>query len=301
MKITSTVFASKAERKAFKIIKAGLPAGWSLYPNLPLSRIVKIAKDEVSDKEWDFYLKSSVDFVLASPTDVPSLALEFDGLAGGFNAGSVYKPVGRKPDPNRAKKINFKLALCRKAKLPLLVISSDEIKALPGEDALRVVHGLVAQHVVHQQMQSKIRHWDKNDRGRGKKFREIPWDLSVAETSLQHKYDPFRKGLEALWKEFSLLNAEWSLEPVSCPEVLEALRTKRPLESVGCRFTACGKCLREPVMLTVWVRNFAGEALGYVLSPDFPVEWGVNLLRVAENAAWYLGIKRVVRLNAQSR
>ena len=300
MKKADTVFASKSERKAFKIIQAGLPSGWSLYPNLPLSQIVRIMKDEVSKTEWDFYLKSSVDFVLATPADAPSLAIEFDGLAGGFSAGSTYRLVGPNPDPNRKRKINFKLALCRKVEFPLFVISFDEIEALPGEDSIRLVHGLVAQHIVHQQMQSKIRHWDRNDRGRGKTIDEMLWDSAKAETSLQHKYDPFRKGLEALWKKFSLLNFQWSLEPVSRPELLEALQTKRPLESVGCRFSARSDGRRVPVTLTVWVRNFAGETLGYALSADLPVPCGINPLRVAENAAWYLGVKRVVELNTQS-
>ena len=297
MKRAGTVFASKTERRAFKIIEAGLPVGWSLYPNLPLSQIVQLKKDEVSEEEWDFYLKSSVDLALTTPTDELFLAIEFDGLAGGFSAGSVYKPVGPHPDPSRERKLSFKLALCREVELPLFVISFDEIEALPGEDAIRIIHGLVAQCIVRREMQSKIRHWDRNDRSIGKTIDDMLWDSVNAEASLQHKYDPFRKGLEALWAQFSRLKVRWSLEPVSRPELLAALDMNRPLESVGCRFTGRGEDLQVPVIFTVWVRNFAGEALGHVLDSDLPVAGGVNPLRVAENAAWYLGVKKVVELN----
>lgn len=300
MKKADTIFASKSEQRAFKIIQAELPAGWSLYPNMPLSQLVKIQNDEISEIEWDFYLKSSVDFVLVTPRDKLSLAIEFDGLAGGFSSGAIYQPATPNPDPIRNKKISFKLQVCRRVDLPLLVISFDEIEALPGEDVLRIAHGLVAQHIIRLKMQSKIRHWDENDRARGKVVDEMLWDMAEAETSLQHRYDPFRKGLEAFWEKFSRANVQWSLEPVSRPDLLQALQTKHPLESVGCRFTARGGELGVPVMVTVWIRNFAGEELGYVLSADVPVAGTVNPLRVAENAAWYLGAKRVVELSARS-
>lgn len=296
VKKSSTVFGSKSEQRAFAVIAAHVPKGFRLYPNLPLSQIVEVERNEVSAVEWDFYLKSSVDFVLANRRDEPVLAIEFDGLGGGFSSGSTYQPLVASSQ-KRPTTIEFKLAVCSKSSLPMYVISFDEVHALPGEDSLRIVHGIIAQQLVSKDMQAKIQKWDENDRAIGKTWDEIQWDLARAETSLQHKYDPFRFGLEPIWNEFLKLNASWSLEPVCRPDVLEALRTKRPLESVGCKFAAHGGLVKVPVLLTTWVRNFAGDDFGTVLSADMPVQCGVNPLRVAENVAWYLGVKKTLAVN----
>ncbi len=300
MKKSTTIFGSKAERGAFVAIEAHLPEGFELYPNLPLSQIVEAERTEISDAEWDFYLKSSVDFVLADGQGHPILAIEFDGLAGGFSYGSKYRPARLATSPSRSTKLDFKLSICLKSGLPLYVISFDEIQALPGEESLRIVNGIIAQQLVRMEMNQKIRCWDENDRGRGKTWEEMEWDLVTAQTQLQHKYDPFRYGLEPLWDEFTQLNCGWSLEAVCRPDIFEALRTKRPLESVGSKFIA-DRNLAVPVMLTVWVRNFAGDEIGTILSPEVPVRGGVNPLRVAENIAWYLGIKRTLDANRSSR
>lgn len=53
-------------------------------------------------------------------------------------------------------------------------------------------------------------------------------------------------------------------------------------------------------MLTVWVRNFAGDALGLTLSADVPIPNAINPLRVAENIAWYLGVKKTLEANSAS-
>ena len=157
MKKSTTVFGSKSERRAFTAIEAHVPEGFKLYPNLPLSQVIEVDRNEISPVEWDFYLKSSVDFVLTDRRDEPVLAIEFDGLAGGFNSGLKYQPARVASDPNRSTKIESKLAMCFKSGLPLYVISFDEIDALPGEDSLRIVHGIIAQQLVRGDMEEKIR------------------------------------------------------------------------------------------------------------------------------------------------
>ena len=80
MKKATTIFGSASERRAFEAIEKHLRSGWRLYGNTPLSQIVEIRKDELTEKRWDYYLKASVDFVLTNPTHEPVLAIEFDGL-----------------------------------------------------------------------------------------------------------------------------------------------------------------------------------------------------------------------------
>jgi hypothetical protein len=298
MKRAQSVFGSGAERYAFSVIKSGLPPGWLLYPNLPLSQVVEAEKSEVSAADWDFYLKASVDFVLTGPRGELCLAVEFDGLAGGFSSGSVYRPTRR--NAQRECTINFKMALCKQVGLPLYVISFDEIRSLSGDDSLCIVHSVIAQEIVMQKMKEKLRHWDEKGRGRGKSFEEILDDISDAEVALQSKYDPFRTRLDALWKSLPN-NLSWSMKPLSRPDMDVALKSKVPVDSLGCRFTTQGTSTVQAVDVTVWVRNFAGEAIGTVLSADFPVEGSINPLRVAENAALYLGLKRVIELSAKAK
>lgn len=161
MKKSISVFGSKAERKAFSTIEAHLPKGFALYHNLPLPQLVELERGELSVGDWDFFLKTSVDFVLADRSDEPVLAIELDGMAGGFSYGPRYQPALDPSAPNRSKKLDFKLDLCAKIGFPLYVISFDEIDTLGGDDPLRIVHGIVAQELVRLDMANKLRQWDK--------------------------------------------------------------------------------------------------------------------------------------------
>ena len=90
MKKATTIFGSKSERRAFEAIDRHLPSGWRLYGNTPLSKIVEIRKDELTEKKWDYYLKASVDSVLTNPTHAPALAIDFNGLGEGYSSGKRY-------------------------------------------------------------------------------------------------------------------------------------------------------------------------------------------------------------------
>jgi hypothetical protein len=296
MEKSKSIFASKAERNAFSLIQSCIPEGFALYPNIPLSQIISAEKGELPETDWDFYLKSSVDFVLTDRSAQPILAIEFDGLAGGFSCGQEYQAPQASNRPVRSTKLNFKLNLCSRVSFPLYIISYEEIARLKQDDALTIVHGIVAQHLVRMAVKQKITHWDSNSRGIGKSFEEMLWDLAAVETALQHKYDPFKQGMETLWNEFSSMNLSYRLQPVSVPNPFEVLRTGKPFDKVGAHFTAYGELL-VPVELTVWVRNFAGEALGASLSAEVPIHNGVNPLRIAENIAEYLGMRKAIEVN----
>ncbi len=80
MRKAKTIFGSDPESEAFESITLHIHEGWKVYPNLPLSQLVRIGKHEVSESEWDFYLKTSVDFTLVESEGTPSLIVEFDGM-----------------------------------------------------------------------------------------------------------------------------------------------------------------------------------------------------------------------------
>jgi hypothetical protein len=295
MRKARTIFGSSSEMRAFEAITAQLPEGWTLFPNVPFPQIVEAKRHELNNREWDFYLKTSVDFVLTAPSSEPSMALEFDGLGEGFSLGDTYIQAQPTTDRYRSLKLNFKLRLCREVDLPLLIISFEEVRVLRPGEARMLVHSIVGQHIADRVYRETLRRWDTKDRGAGKSRAEMEWELAELRTKLQHLYDPFRSGLESGWDEFCRLGVAMSIEPLVEPDMFTALRTGQPFDSVGCRFVARGGKLSSPVVQVVWVRNFAGRELQGLL-PELPVSIGVNPLQVAENVAWYLGQTRALEL-----
>jgi Protein of unknown function (DUF2726) len=299
MRKAKTIFGSDPEGKAFQSIKSHLPEGWQVYPNLPFSQVVRVGKHEVSASEWDLYLKTSVDFTLVDGDINPSLIIEFDGMGGGFSSSDTYIQKWTTRDPNRSAKLNFKLRTCGAVGLPLMVISFDEAGPCTRDGTLSIINGIAAQHVATNVYKKIIQQWDSENRGRGKTYDEMMWDLARLDAKTQYESDPFLKRMAADWDRFVATGVGVSMEPLFNPEILTAMREKVPFESVGCRITAEGGGLPEPVVAVVWVRNWAGEELAGLLSPDLPVKNGVNPLRVAENIARCLGQERVLEVLGQ--
>jgi len=301
MKKAKIIFGSRSELKAYKKIEEHLPDNWNIYPNIPLSQIVEIGKTELNEKKWNFYLKASVDFVITDHTHEPTLAVEFDGLGGGYSSGGTYIPkqvVER--DPYRKLKLDFKINTCSSVGLPLIVISFEEINSLLGEDLFSLVNSMVGQHIASRVYDETIEKWDKEGRGEGKSYDEILWETCDLRAELDCKYDPLMAELEKDWEEYSKLGVKMSMYPLFKPDILTTMREKKAFESVGYRYVAKGGDLSIPVILAVWVRNFAGHELKGFLSPDLPISHGINPLQVAYNATWYLGQKKVVEMSRTS-
>lgn len=293
MKKSSIIFGSNSELKAYEAIDKHLPEGWRLYANTPLSQIVEIKKEELTEKKWNFYLKSSVDFVLANAAHEPVLAIEFDGLSEGFSSGKTYilnKDVEN--DPYRGLKMNFKINTCYAVGLPLIVISFEEINSFTSDEFLSVVNSIIGMYIASREYKETIEKWDREGRGRGKSFDQRLWEICELKTQLSFRNDPFLSHLEANWEEFKKLGASWSRNSLSKPDQMTAMRNKKTFDSVGCRYVVKGGKLKVPVIMTVWVRNFAGEEMDYNLDSDFIPSHGVNPLAIAENIAWYLGQKK---------
>jgi hypothetical protein len=283
--------------RAYETIDRHLLTGWRLYANTPLSQIVEVQREELSEKKWNFYLKTSVDFVLSDGRHEPVLVIEFDGLGKGYSSGEKYVLEQEvEKDPYRELKTNFKLELCYAVGLPIIIISFEEIKDLSGEDMLSVVNSMVGMHIATREYRTTIQQWDREGKGVGKSFDEMLWDDSVLRTQLNFKHDPFLSRLEENWDEFQKLGAAWKTSSVSKPDIMTALREKRSFTSVGCRYVVEGGKLATPVTVIVWVRNFAGAEMGASLDSEFIPTHGINPLKVAENIASYLGQRRAVKL-----
>lgn len=301
MKKSTIIFGSNSELRAYEAIDRHLPSGWRLYANTPLSQIVEVRREELTERKWDVYLKASVDFVLTGPKHEPVLAIEFDGLGEGYSSGERYVLKRRVDnDPYRELKMSFKLDTCYAVGLPLIVISFEETRDISPDDMLSVVNSMIGMHIATREYQATIEEWDREGKGAGKTFEEILWDDSVLRTRLNFQHDPVLSRLEANWEEFQKLGATWRMSSVSNPDILTALREKKTFASVGCRHAIEGGKLQTPVVITVWVRNFAGAEMGASLDSEFIPTHGINPLKVAENIAWYLGQKRAIEVGRSS-
>lgn len=195
MRKAKTVFGSDPEGDAFRSLALHLPEGWAVYPNLPLAQLVRIGRQEISESEWDLYLKTSVDFTLVEAGRTPSLLIEFDGMGGGFSSFDKYVQMRMTTDPNRSAKLNFKLRICGKVDLPLLVISFEETHPCTRDGMLSIINSIAAQHVATKVKQKTIQQWDSEGRGDGKSTDEMMWELARLDAVTQTEFDPFLQRL----------------------------------------------------------------------------------------------------------
>ena len=144
MKPKSSVFDSKSEVNVFRSLQTNWYPRLALYPQLPLSKLIEVRRDEVSQKEFDFYLKTNVDYTF-SDRGRPVFSIEFDGIGGGFSRDVEYVPARETPDPHRKLKIETKLRMTREAGYPLVVVSYDETTTLGPDSALTILDGIVGQ------------------------------------------------------------------------------------------------------------------------------------------------------------
>jgi hypothetical protein len=117
----------------------------NLYPSLPLSKIIDIKVNELSDNERNFFYKTNVDYTFCNVNGRPILSIEFDGMGKGVSRRGIYIPSQETSDMYRKLKLDFKLKLTNILKYPLVIISYDEIKALEEGDSLTILDGIVGQ------------------------------------------------------------------------------------------------------------------------------------------------------------
>ncbi len=144
----ATVFGSKIEKSAFASVQSQWSDRFNIYLSLPFSNIIDFMNGELSSKEKDTLLKTSVDFTLANKKeDKPILSVEFDGIGCGFDKDGVYVPTVdfQKIDPCRKLKLDLKLRVCKSANYPLVVVSYDELTHISQQEQITVLDGIIGQ------------------------------------------------------------------------------------------------------------------------------------------------------------
>ena len=154
MKIRDTVFGSQSECGIYEALKWQWK-DYDIYPNLPFLNIIETGEADIkartlNQREWDFLLKTSVDFTLCErPTHRPLLSIEFDGLGHGF---SHFPPSFQPPDyvqtlpakdPYRKLKLDLKLRLCYQIIYPYFVVSYEEAYPFEEDLGFSILDGII--------------------------------------------------------------------------------------------------------------------------------------------------------------
>lgn len=155
MTVRKSVFGSKEERKFYQKLQKTWSAKCNVYHNIPFLNVIDgkskfIDRDytvfELSDKEYDYLKKTSIDYVICDKDDHPQLGIEFDGMYQGINLGSKYKQSEKKSNNKRRKdKLELKLKVAHGSNFPLFVLSSDYFKGLSESIYLTIVDGIIGE------------------------------------------------------------------------------------------------------------------------------------------------------------
>ena len=154
MAVQDSIFGSKSEERGYRAIERTWGGKYAIYPQIPLSALF------TPDPNWrdtsNYFFKTSVDYVLCSNEGRPILAIDFDGLGGGFDRNGEYVQVEATQDRYRKLKFDFKLRFARENNLPYHIVSSDECNLLGKDVQLTVVDAIISQTLVYTSLNGGI-------------------------------------------------------------------------------------------------------------------------------------------------
>jgi hypothetical protein len=152
MRVSTSIFDSKAEREAFLALESRWSPRIRPYPQLPLAKLVKLdAGDKLTGGQRRFFYATNVDYTFCVDDGRPLFSVEFDGIGGGYSSNGKYRQARSTDDPHRQLKMDFKLRVSNQVGYPLVVVSFDELQALDGKESLTILDGIVAQFVTRRE------------------------------------------------------------------------------------------------------------------------------------------------------
>jgi hypothetical protein len=152
MRVSTSIFDSKAEREAFLALESRWSPRIRPYPQLPLAKLVKLdAGDKLTGGQRRFFYATNVDYTFCVEDGRPLFSVEFDGIGGGYSSNGKYRQARSTDDPHRQLKMDFKLRVSNQVGYPLVVVSFDELQALDGKESLTILDGIVAQFVTRRE------------------------------------------------------------------------------------------------------------------------------------------------------
>lgn len=268
MGVKASVFASKSERTHYYKLAREWGHKLKIHHNLPFLNIftrtnlfsfwASDARDiepfTLTQQEFNWLKKTSIDYTLCDEQDKPILCIEFDGLEQGFNVRTDYhsRSADLPPDPWRQKIMDLKLKVAFGSVFPFFVVGSREFADLPSDVGLTIVDGIVGDVLKNKAMQERFTEgfdpaqvgYSQEDYDSLSSYEQHEmvqdWVFSVeAEAEMTH--NPITRRAWDLIRELDL--GASSYEYVNSPSVDNALSIQeriRLLDSatfIGCKYT----------------------------------------------------------------
>lgn len=146
MPIRNNAFANPYERESFYKLQHTFGAYWNVFHNLPFLNVLEPSPQErrelgLTEDDFDYLKKTSIDYVVCDKTDKPIAAVEFDALRQGFNLDGRYE--SSVPDHRREKHMNLKIKVAEFFRFPFFVAGSDLFKEISPELKITFIEGMV--------------------------------------------------------------------------------------------------------------------------------------------------------------
>jgi hypothetical protein len=157
-----SIFDSESEKKVFRKLESRWSKYLEIYPQIPVRNVIgydQIRSLDMPEEAKEYLLHTSFDFVACElHTAVPILAIEFDGIGGGFSRDEQYiSKVTPMNDPYRKLKMQRKFEACTNSLFPLVVLSFNECGFLnQSNDMLMVVDAIIGQALEYQYYNKNI-------------------------------------------------------------------------------------------------------------------------------------------------
>jgi hypothetical protein len=100
--------------------------------------------------QWEYLLKTSIDFVVCDTQDKPLLCVEYDGLQEGFSSGRSYIPTKESEDKNRTWKMELKLEVADTFDFLYVVLGSRHFDDIGQEEKISIADTIIGEWLVYQ-------------------------------------------------------------------------------------------------------------------------------------------------------
>lgn len=276
MNVRPTIFDSKSEKAIYESMSSNWSPRLVVYPQVPLSKIVQMAYDEVGDfhrryfpnLQMNYYYQAQVDYTICDNDGHPLFSIEFDGMTGGYSSNGIYVNQGS-VDEGRRLRLDFKLKVANTANYPLLVISYEESEPIVPGDKLKIVDAIIGNCMAsvhfHEQLSQNLK--DLTDGGislNDEEIQDLIWDTEVqteiewdqvARMAIEYQYQCSTKGFGGYSIEYL---TEPPLPDYSGPFDTEGLKRRvnalYQVQAVGCRVQV--KTPSKTIVEEVLIRNF---------------------------------------------
>jgi hypothetical protein len=155
MGIRKTVFGSHMEKGCFIKLNKTWGKHYHVYHNLPFLSVIDPKIDlvedsfktlKLSEEEFEYLKKTSIDFTICDKKDKPLICIEFDGMQDGFNVGSKYHlrngSLGLK---ERRAMFELKLHVTHFFHFPYIILGSEEFRELSEGTRLTIADALIGE------------------------------------------------------------------------------------------------------------------------------------------------------------